>query len=1172
MISPDAGGTRGVLVAGMHRSGTSALTGTLSLLGFDLGEHLLPPSEDNPKGFYENSEVVAIHERLLSAIGSSWDDPRPFPEGWDRSPAAETAVIEIKSLVQDSFANSARWAVKDPRICRFLPLWRAALGELGIDASVLIVLRHPWEVATSIKKRNEWSVPSGELLWLRYVFDALKGSEGWPTAVLRYEDLLEAPVVAVRNALGHLNLTAITSEAAGEAINDFVERGWRHHHVRPRSHGGDDDPFSRLARRTYELLAESAGDAPDRKALSVLQRDFELAWVAQAGRLDETFGRLAVARGNYSAAMTEIARLSGELQSQHALVEQERGKWYERANVAEELEGHLAAERIESVDLASELESERRLHGEALALQQEQARQLQAEIEAARILKNDLEARGVKLERLEAELVASRRREVEAMGELREATEESRRLQEQNGQLRHGQETLIGKIDALEQASELARQEQSLLTHQLATTIERLNHTQQSAQDALQAMSAQEVAKKAEAVELRLILDGLQNQINLLNGRAEQLESRVFRRTLSSWMGGAVRRIYQDGKRLAKSSIKRAILALPGSAATKTHRLDRILSAYHAAGSGTNGKSILADVSALAQQRWPAQSAYSLRKSGEESADLDVSVVLYNSQRWLDEFCDSILALDYPLNRICLWFRDHSSGDETERAVERVRAGLEARLGAVHYSRGRNGGFGAGHNHNFAGAAAEYFLVCNVDGRFRPETLRTLIAAATSSDARVGAWELRQAPYEHPKYYDPVTMATTWASGACTLYRRSAYKEVRGFDDAIFMYGEDVDLSYRLRARNWMLAYVPSAVFDHATYEGEETFKPLQFHGSTLANILLRLRFGTACDIAAIPGMWLELGRTARQMKLRRGYVRNSLKLMMKAPGFLLSRLWVGRISVPFARWDYGLRRDGAFEPVGTIDPEAPLVSVVVRTYRGRGELLRQALLSIANQTYDKVEAVVVEDKGDTLRQTAADCAREFGLSVSYHACMDVDSNRCRTGNIGLARARGRYLCFLDDDDLLFADHVEYLVQRHMDNPTAAACYSLAWEAKIVNVGDGARYLEVMHDCPAGMKRVFDRELLRKMNYIPIQAVLFKRELFEQYGGFNERLENLEDWELWRRYSNAHQFVYCPKTTSVFHTPFDPQIQAARQTLLNEYYWVACEIAELALLEAEEKT
>ena len=68
--------------------------------------------------------------------------------------------------------------------------------------------------------------------------------------------------------------------------------------------------------------------------------------------------------------------------SQHALVEQERGKWYERANVAEELEGHLAAERIESVDLASELESERRLHGEALALQQEQARQLQAEIEA----------------------------------------------------------------------------------------------------------------------------------------------------------------------------------------------------------------------------------------------------------------------------------------------------------------------------------------------------------------------------------------------------------------------------------------------------------------------------------------------------------------------------------------------------------------------------------------------------------------------------------------------------------------------------------------------------------------------------------------------------------------------------------------------------------------------
>ncbi len=1133
MIESNPARSRGVLVAGMHRSGTSAVTGTLSLLGFELGERLLPSSVDNPKGFYENFDVVAIHERLLLALGSSWDDPRPLPEGWSRSAAAESAVAEIVSLIQSAFESEARWAVKDPRICRFLPLWRRAIDALGLDAAVLIMVRHPWEVAMSIEKRNEWGVAFGELLWLRYVFDALAGSEGWPTAVLRYEELLADPTGSVRDVLARLDFS-IDADSAKTAIGEFVEAGWRHHAATQ----GDveHDVFVQLARRTYAVLAAGIGDEPDRHSLSALRREFDSIWASQAGRLEQIFGRLATARADYSAAMAEIERLSNEVRSHSSLVEQERERAWQQAEAARKS-------------------------------RDQQASHLQAEIEASRALQSELELERAERRRREAELRDSRNREIAIMRDLSQATEENRLLQERNDQMWQGQEALRGKTEALEQVVDTTRVEQASLTQQLAVTSDRLHHAQQAIQQARQAMAAQETAKKAEAAELRLILDGLQNQINLLNGRAGQLESRVFRRGALALVRSAFRAVYQG----AKKSVKWVILALPGPQEAKIRRLDRVLSAYHAIGSGINGKSMLADVDALAQQRWPARAAYSMRMEGDETVDLDISVVLYNSQRWLDEFSDSILALDYPLDRVRLWFRDHSADDETAHAVERLRGRLATRLASIHYTRGANAGFGAGHNHNFSASGADYFLVCNVDGRFRPETLRKLIIAVTMSDGRVGAWELRQAPFEHPKYYDPVTLQTTWASGACTLYRRSAYHQVRGFDDAIFMYGEDVDLSYRLRGKGWSLVYVPAAIFDHATYEGEETFKPLQFHGSTLANVLLRLRFGSAHDIAAIPGMWLELWRTATQLRLRRGYARNTFRLLLKAPWFFISRFWVGRIAVPFARWDYGLRRDGAFERVETLGADSPLVSVIVRTYRGRGELLRQALLSIANQTYPEVEAVVVEDKGDTLRQVVADCAREFGLSVSYHACTDADSNRCRTGNIGLSRARGRYFCFLDDDDLLFADHVEYLASRHAARPTAAACYALGWEAKIVKVGDGSRYLEVMHDCPEGMKRSFDRDLMRKMNYIPIQAVLFKRELFEQYGGFNERLENLEDWELWRRYSNAHEFVYCPKTTSVFHTPFDPQIQAARQTVLNDYYWIACEIAEQALAETEEK-
>jgi GT2 family glycosyltransferase len=1019
-------------------------------------------------------------------------------------------MVEIKAFVKSNFRDNARWAVKDPRICRFLPMWRRALAELGLSACVLLMLRHPWEVSASIEKRNKWGVPLGELLWLRYIFDALAGSEGWPTVVVRYVDLLEDPVAAVNAALGHLDLN-FSANADDTAISAFVERSWNHHEAPPCMHS--DDPISLLSRRTYSVLDAAAGGTPDWMMIAALRGEFEEIWSSQFSRLEQVFQRLAETRDNHSAAMKEITRLSSEVESYVDLVEQAR--WQLR----EQLEAH---------------------HGER-----------------ARLL-TEMDAARSRQERLAAELNDSRAKEIEMISQMQEAAKQRRKLMEQNSELRQQYQSLLEKTDALGQAVEHSRQGHESLNIHLAETIKRLDLAERANQNVSQKVSEQEAFRNTEGEKLRLILDGLQNQINILGGRATQLESRVFHRGILNWVTRSARGAFQRGKRGAKDFAKWMVVALPGSAEAKSQRLNRALNAYHAVVSGVNGQAMLSDVRALSQQRWPAQPAYHIRLEHDDVADLDISVVLYESERWLEEFCESILKLEYPLKRVRLWLRDHSIGNATERAFDRLRERLSTNLAEVHYSRGHNVGFGAGHNHNFRRSAAEYFLVCNVDGRFRRDSLRVLVMAALSSNAKVAAWEMRQAPFEHPKYYDPVTMMTTWASGACTLYRRACYAGINGFDDAIFMYGEDVDLSYRLRAKGWNIAYVPAAIFDHATYEGEETFKPLQFHGSTLANILLRLRFGAMRDIAAIPGMWLELARQAQRMRLRRAYARNSLKLMWRAPAFFLSRFRVGRIAVPFARWDYGLRRDGAFERVEVVPDEVPLVSVIVRTYRGRGELLRQALASIANQTYVNVEAVVVEDKGNTLRQVAADCAREFGLSVSYQACLDADSNRCRTGNIGMERADGRYFCFLDDDDLLFADHVEYLVSRHAAQPLVSACYALAWEVKIVQAAaEGLQYMEVMHDCPSGMKRSFDRGLLRKMNYIPIQAVLFKRELFERYGGFNERLENLEDWELWRRYSNAHEFLYCPKTTSLYHVPFDSGKQATRQAKLDEYYPIA---------------
>lgn len=1108
-----------LVVAGMHRSGTSALTGALSLLGFDLGSRLLPPSDDNIKGFYENSEVVAIHERLLAAFGLSWDDPRELPANWIAHDAARAARNEIIELVQREFAQSNKWAVKDPRICRFLPLWREALGDLGQTMNVLLMARHPWEVSASIEKRNQWGVPLGEILWLRYVFDAIAGSSRQAAAVVLYEHLLDDPLETIAGALKSIGVQQ-TLVVGNGAVNDFVGAEWKHHSAPDSKHV--DDPITQLSRRTYEVLASTPGAVPNWEALQDLGLEFDALWKIHGPRLSEAFKRLAEVSAHHDAAIGEIARLSNDVEQQQNVIT---------------LNTTALAERAESIAFLNQ--------------------RIEFEKEQSAKLVNDLDL--------------GRAREQEMAARIDEEAKKNVFLHEQSMALSAEHQALKDRTAKLYQELVQSQRNHFELSERLAAAMEKIERVNEMGRTTREALARQIDAKKADSERQQQILDGFQNQINILSARSEKLELRAFQHGLANRIGRFSRSVYRAVSRAAKDIIKAAILALPGSVEEKNHRIDSLRNSYHTIVSGTNGPATLTDVSALSHGRWPAQPAYNLRGAEWECATIDLSVVLYESERWLEDFVRSLLAVEFPLSRINLWFRDHSVGDGTAEEVARLRALMDSAFAEVNFSRGPNAGFGAGHNHNFKLASSDYFLVCNVDGRFRPDSLRKLLHSVHTSAAEIGAWEMRQAPFEHPKYYDPVTMKTTWASGACTLYRRTAFAAVRGFDDAIFMYGEDVDLSYRLRAKHWEIAYVPHAVFDHETYEGEETFKPLQFHGSTLANALLRLRFGSWKDIAAIPGMWLELGRSAFSMRMRRGYLSSTLSLLVKSPWFLFSRFTVGKVAVPFARWDYGLRRDGAFERVEAAAQSHPLVSVIIRTYRGRGELLHQALASVANQTYANVEAVVVEDKSDSLREFVSECARDFGIKISYFACLDADSNRCRTGNIGLSRAEGRYFCFLDDDDLLFADHVEYLVSQHAAHPTASACYALAWETKVIQVaGQEPRYIEVMHDCPIGMKRPFDRTLIKKMNYIPIQAVLFKRELFEQYGGFNESLENLEDWELWRRYSNAHVFVYSPKTTSMYHVPFSPSVQAVRQAKLNEYYSIADAVANEFLAQQGE--
>jgi hypothetical protein len=158
---------------------------------------------------------------------------------------------------------------------------------------------------------------------------------------------------------------------------------------------------------------------------------------------------------------------------------------------------------------------------------------------------------------------------------------------------------------------------------------------------------------------------------------------------------------------------------------------------------------------------------------------------------------------------------------------------------------------------------------------------------------------------------------------------------------------------------------------------------------------------------------------------------------------------------------------------------------------------------------------------------------------------------------MALAEATGEWMNFLDDDDLFFADHVEVLVdavQRH----GVAGAYSLAWETQTEFLDrQHAHYEEILHVTRHYQR--FDRLTLWHHNYLPIQAVLFHRRLFEQHGGFVEEMDQLEDWNLWTRYTLEDDFVLVEKTTSKYRVPANSRIAAERQALLDRAYLDALE-------------
>ncbi len=212
------------------------------------------------------------------------------------------------------------------------------------------------------------------------------------------------------------------------------------------------------------------------------------------------------------------------------------------------------------------------------------------------------------------------------------------------------------------------------------------------------------------------------------------------------------------------------------------------------------------------------------------------------------------------------------------------------------------------------------------------------------------------------------------------------------------------------------------------------------------------------------------------------------------------------------------------------VSARGPLISVVIPTL-DRLRLLDQALASVAAQTYRPVEAVVVNDGGVPVTEVCRQWQRQLPITlVELERTRGISAAR----NAGLDAAQGRWLAFLDDDDVFLPCHLEL---------AAGALRAGAGFTYLGAIVTSTRTPGPLTTPPPGehLKAYpWDPDMLLLANYIHTGSVVVD-DFRSSRVRFDETMNHCEDWDMWLALTKTLDYpaVFIPKMTSVYHQPVD---------------------------------
>ena len=878
----------GLLVLGAHRSGTSALARMLNLLGADLPANLMSAQADNPTGFWESQDYASLNDELLAKFGLSWDSPLRIR--WDLVDATLLSQYRdrIRELLHRDFEASKLFVLKDPRLCRLLPVWRSALEQFDVELKCILIVRHPLEVASSLTARNALPLQSALLLWLRHLVDAEYGTRGLNRLFVSYERVLHdwrSTMLRITDAF-NIELPQSSANVATE-IDVFLQRDLRHHTI-SEANENDNQSLSLIpaVRRAYGIASSAArGETTDvakafeevRASLSDVDSIAE-PMLSDISRLTLEITRL---RADAIIVRQNVTEREGELTSLRA----------QAAAVREALTEHQTEHQLELTSLRAEAATVR----EALTERQIELTSLRAE--AGNQLQALIERDG-ELTSLRAEAAGLRRTVAEheyRLGELggelvrlhesaswrftaplREVLRFSDRLRRALHPRRYRfklhpalQLTSISAVEGLWQAQ--GPDPQFLLIpergHYPTRWCEleiRMDHLDAAQRAALYVDRSGGFAEES-AITLPRPKDGILRTVIELPRLTRALRLNPCDRPGRFKIKGAV--IREIGRGKAKRLMARLTTEGPLSgqpwAYPDARGLDDLRVNPDTGGSALGQKAVLSsgaaaadcfDVKTLVRDRLKAEFAAFLVSGSNlvlpqpQVPLTSIVLVLYNQAELTYSCLCSIVAHATPDCEVVII--DNASTDHTAELLERVR-------GAVVVRNKENRFFPGGCNQALEHARGKYLLLLNNDAQLLPGSLHAALTVL-SEDEGVGAvggriinlagrlqeagsilWsDGSTAGYgrgdvcDRPEYM--FRRDVDYCSAAFLLTRTRLFQEMGGFDEVFSPgYYEETDFCVRLWKRGLRVVYEPRAAIMHFEFGSSD---PLSVNALTARN------------------------------------------------------------------------------------------------------------------------------------------------------------------------------------------------------------------------------------------------------------------------------------------------------------------------------------------------